>query len=351
MLTFLKILLAVFISIIILILLVFFWLKRKVGRFVKNAMAMAELMPPMPSRERLTPQSRLDLEELEPETLSEDLLAKKRELSQLGYQEAGVFSRQDGAPLLLFMHPERPVFVILGVRESRWCLETLVLDNTPKAFWQREQGRAEHLSLSHLELTATPTLDLTSALQMAESPPSGLRPLRAEQFVALYERVSAMEADRFLGERPTLNWLRANVPAEKAQSLTEAQWQELQTAVEAQWKSSLDAALQDEAQRKLAWTAATSDRLASALVIVHRHTSLDDLEAAFAGVDLVDQLIKQLQAQRLSDRQIFDEVNQRLEPADKLVRLVQLTTPIPADVYLPSRLVAQVKQPDAPLIP
>lgn len=351
MLTFLKILLAVFITIIILIAVVFFWLKRKVGRLVKNAMQMAALLPKMPMRVRLQPMARFDAEDagMNAPAMAQ-LAAYQEDLQRLGYSQAGSFESERGS-LLVYRHPERPVLVLLCAEESQCIFETLALSREPKAYWQRHDNEPQTLELPHLSLRVGPLSDVASAVSAAESGRSDLRPLGPEHVVSLYERVAAMEADHFLAEKPSAQWIRQRVSQDKAAGLDAAKWAELEQSVEKQWRVALQSALHDETRRQLGWSQETWDRLSQHLAIVHRYFDVDDISSWFGDELLVEPLVQQLQQQNLSDRQIFDEVNQRVDAPNKLVRVAQLKAPIPAEVYLPERYLEFAKQIDAVLIP
>ncbi|AVP96285.1 hypothetical protein C7S18_03370 [Ahniella affigens] len=351
MLTFLKILLAVFITIIILIALVFYWLKRKFGRFVKNAMQMAALLPRMPMRVRLQPMTRFDAEDAGlDETATAQLTTYQEDLQRLGFSQTGLFESERGS-LLAYRHPDRPVLVLLCAEASQCTLETLALSREPKAYWQRHDNDPQTLELSHLSLQVGPLSDVASAVGAAEARQSDLRPLGPEHVVSLYERVAAMEADHFLAEKPSSQWIRQRVGKDKAAGLDAAKWAELEQSVEQQWYGALQSALNDEARRQLGWSQETWDRLSQHLALVHRYFKAGEISSWFNEEPLTERLVQQLQQQQLTDRQVFDEVNQRVDAPNKLVRVAQLKAPIPADVYLPERFLEFAKQIDAALIP
>ncbi len=330
MLTFLKFVGAVVLVVIVLIVLSFYWLKRKIGKVVATAAAAMQLPMPSNARVSLRHESADDADEH-----VQSKMSLQSELQNAGFTPLGRYCSDDGIAVTAWNDAQSQVAAALVEinGDQLHCEYYAIGTDGRNAVLTTEPG-AEALELR--SLSVRPLRDLTprQAVATLTSAPKPLRTVDSAMFVLFFERLFATRMDQHLRTPPTIDaLLRLAAARGKSPTLTGAEQSAAVKMATNIWLSSVETAVKDNARRQLRIASDAWSRIDADLRVVHAHLDADQAIEVHHGDDLITRLGEQLKQQNLTPLQIFDEINRRRPLDAQLVPIAQVGMPIAATIY------------------
>lgn len=263
-------------------------------------------------------------------------------LRALGFEDAGLFCVRE-MPDIRFQalaQPSESLYAVVYEHPAAGVWLDLVCrfqDGTSLTYLNTRQGSGMEQRPGHGKMRA-PGLDPVALYQriLAERPQRPLLPARPEDFATTFEHAYAEEMDwRNSRGGPTTAEVRA-VLAESGTEATEEQIAATQEILTYQALEGLEAALRERFLEQSTLTAAEWEEVRERVVFVH------DRLPAGAVLELFDEWVdadldaaeEEEMAPTGTIREQFARLNATLPNSDGFHKLGEVSTPVPADVYV-----------------
>lgn len=328
---FVQILLGILLALVILILVGWWWLRSKFRGITQEVLRRMPYVPDFEARVRLIAAREGDalLEDEELATLKEI----EHDLGVAGFTSVGQFTaREDGAITTCYQR-EGKLFALAYFFNGRIAVDYCALGEDNRAFLTTANPVFPALDTSSVLVRVDPHLAMAEGIAWLEQQ-APLRALSTRQWVLLYERIYAACMDARIADpqcaRLLEDWItfaRLDPPADEDREAIEQDCQ-------AQYQDMLQVALLDNARKALKLDEDSWSRIEDSVVIVHRATDFEDIKSFF-DQELVEDLVDQFEALNMGVMKSFNAVNRRLTQERQFLPLVQVSRPVPAQLFVP----------------
>lgn len=334
--TFLTILLVALLVVVAVVFGGLFWLRKKVRKAVGNYKAMTPYLIAPAARIKLRasafplPDDGCDEETRHALTHTRSLWSQ---LEAAGYIKLGEFeAEEDGRVLFAGQHPQSHIIAAAIYRAGMApYFESLSLGEGNKVHVVSGEPGGRELTLPSL------TVKIDAHLKAGATQAAGSgRAVDVPTMLMLIERVHAARMDSLLGSAPTLGEMQAQAALHHAAPLSAEQQERALAMNRDSWNDAVRIALLDNGRRKLKMSEDAWARLEQDLVVIHEGMNADEVIATLDEHELVAKLGEQLKRQSFTAPQIFDEINRRLDEADRRQLAVNVRFPVRARLFAPA---------------
>ena len=345
---FLQILLAVAVVIVVLTAVVIWWSKRRYRlntEDMEKYAGVGELLQHVYERP-----ARLHLIRAEQQDGDSEDKAQIAQLDSLGFRRIANLVDRDyrevmlssGDPLTVYAarHTQWPIAAaILSGSVERRSIVLFALDRTRRVV-ARGKGPGANLQTPRLDWQIAPETSLESALGNVrellneEQLPIDLRIIRA-----VIEQVYALEMDRTLAHRPTLDSIRRLADEHKVEISDDNLEVLLQLRI-AHWIEQVADAALDRYRRTSKIDAVEWEELNEEIHVVHEGLGDDNIRALLIVDDVGEQVYDSCVAQGLSGVDLYRAVASRLPADQQWVEFSHVDTPMRAALFKPNESIA-----------
>ncbi len=260
-------------------------------------------------------------------------------LPGLGFEDAGLyeFREMSGIRLQAWVNPEQAAFAVVYEHPVAGVWMDFVSrydDGTRITFTNTAHGGSlDHQPGHSIERRAG--LDPRSLYRefLEARPPRPAMPVRADEFVAVFEKAYADEMDWRNGRGGSTEREIRAIAIESGFVEDDALLEATRERMQRQALADLDATLRRQFSRETSLSVAEWERVRDRLVIVHDRLTpemLDETAAEWVDEDI---LAPSALAPRESPRETFAAFNARLPVGRRFVKLGEVKEPIEAEVY------------------
>ncbi len=259
-----------------------------------------------------------------------------RAMAAHGVKQLAQLAGEDARRFIAGQHPDTGVIALVACVPG-WppFLEFIALSsaNIAHVITGEPGARAVQLASLTVQPQAAPTLEQAVDALAALLPG---RQLDSRMVILLLERLHVTRMDLQLARAPDLAEMRAQAAVQGSGDLDAEEEAYALTINRGHWLAAVRIALLDNARAKLkldeeAWT-----RLGNNITVVHDGMNADEVIATLSEYELVEKLGAQLKRQKFAPVQIFDEINRRLDPAQRRHLMLTLGVPVQARLFAPA---------------
>lgn len=326
----LKIVLGVIIAIVLIVAVVFFWIKSKFKKVISEFSQKALYMPPIEARVRLKAVSKKEFD-FDDETMSE-LELKAKELRGEGFKEIGFFEDQESEDAFIVSQNAKGIFAVIKNLSEKVIVEYCAYGKnkcayiyTPNPIFLPVDNDVLKVSIYHDD----PPSDILSAL----SPYEPFQPLGVRHFIPLYERIFSSCIELRLANRDMKKMVEGWMQFQELEPMDDEDMDQVYTMLGELFNEMISKVIADKVRRSSSFDDDNWSRIKDDMLVLHRYVKHEDLMDYFDD-ELVEDLIEQFEEQKMSVAQIFKATNLRLTREQQYTYLTSVSKPIPAEVYL-----------------
>ncbi len=332
MLTFLKILLAVFLVVVGLIALAVWFIKRKFKAAVGDYMVAAELFG---SSDELPARISLRRSAISPDTGFDSLHI---DMKELGFQRMADLLEDHGAFYCMraYSHRSLPMAAALAEVDEGRCAFVFFAMTKDKHAIGRGTGPGKSISNARVDWQIDEDAEISSAFDAVRGQLSdNCLSIDLRYFRAIFEQVWAASMDREIATPPT----REAVEAKAATLDTEFTGDQIDLAysqAREHWKDQVTEAALDRFRRTSKIDAVEWEALREDVEVIHAHITDDEVEDLLSVDDLSEQLFLKCKEQDLTGLELFDAVASRLPPDQQWEKVGTVDRPVKALIVKPA---------------
>ena len=331
--TFLQIVLAVVLVLVLGVVIGWWWIKRRMTRAFGDYSIAAELLDPA----QLQP-ARLQLQRSEGADCGSELVASGDQLRALGFQRMADFEDHGGSLLILraTRHRDLPIAAALIEDYSDNAFFVLFTMDSDKRVAARGNGPGESITTALLDWQIDAGLTPESALEAIRGVVSeSSLPIDLRLFRAVYEQVHAVRMDRKIVHRPTREAIEERSVA-SSHPATDEQIEQAHQIVLEHWKSQIEEAVLDRYRRASKIDAVAWEGLRDEVQVVHGRIEDEDVEALLVVDEVSERIFEQCRAQNLSGMELYQAVARQLPRDQQWTQIGSVERPVRALLFAPN---------------
>lgn len=336
MLTFLKILLAVFVVIVGLLVFAGWFIKRKFKAAVGDYVVASELLG---HSDELPARVSLRRSEICPDSEFNSLHI---ELNELGFQRMADLMEDHGAFYCMraYSHRSMPIAAALTqVDDDRYAFVFFTMTSDKRVIG-RGNGPGKGITNPRVDWQIDDDFEVRAAFEAVQgelsddNPPIDLR-----HFRAIFEQVWAVSMDEMIAKPPTREAIEAQASTLESE-FTEDQIDIVYSQARENWQHQVSVAALDRFRRTSKIDAVEWEALRDEVEVIHEYVTDDEVEDLLAIDEKSEQLFLKFKEQNLTGLDLFRAIASRLPPDQQWEQIGAVDRPVRAFIFKPAEDIA-----------
>jgi len=325
-----KIIIGIIIAAVIIVAIVFYWLKTKFNKVISGFSKKALYMPPIEARVRLKAVSKKDLD-FDDEIIG-NLELTAKELRADGFKVISFFEDQETEDYLIVAQNSNGVFAVVKNLYEKIIVEYCAYGNNKCAYYLTPNPIFLKSNSDSLKVSIIQDDSLSDSLaSLSQYVP--FQSLSVRQFISFYESIFSSCIELRLSSRNMKNMVGDWVIFQELEPMSDLEMDHVYNLLDELFNDVINRVIADKVRKAISIDDDGWSRIKDDLLILHRYIKPDDL-ADYFDDELVEDLIEQFERQNMSVVQVFKAINLRLTKVQQYTHLMCVSRPLPTEVYI-----------------